>query len=218
MLNQNNKKKKGFALTEVLMAIAVVLVMGIGAYELYSTSRENAEVNGLINGMADLKTNLDKSLPANQSYMFGQQNFDVGITQAGLVPSEFTPTGGFDSLVYNNLFSVGVVELDAGDSGGLVNATSNAQLLYELEANQSGNNEDVNSTMPTSTCTKVLKGMMQLFPNVWFGQNIQINGTPVSSTIVTDACTTGNQQEVYVAGVVEFTYPIVGSDEPLASN
>jgi prepilin-type N-terminal cleavage/methylation domain-containing protein len=214
----NNKRKSGFALTEVLMAIAVILIIGIGGYQLYATSRENAEVNGLINGMADLKTNLDKSLPSNQSYMFGQQNFNVGITQAGLVPSEFTPTGEFDSLVYNNLFSVGVVELDAGNSGGEVNATTNAQLLYELEANQSGGNDLMNSTMPSSTCIKVLKGMMQLFPNVWFGQNIQVNGTPVSNTIVTDACTTGNQQETYVAGIVEFTYPILGSDEPLATN
>jgi prepilin-type N-terminal cleavage/methylation domain-containing protein len=217
------KNKKGFALTEVLMAIAIVLIIGISGYQLYDTSRQNSIVEGLMNGMVDLKTNLDKSLPQNNPNIFGSQNFTQMIAQMNLVPDDFnTETGqyGFVTISYNHLFSVQVMQmttqgeyLPGGNNG---DASVAGQIVYMITSgNGSAYSESDTSAPPpmgSGMCTKLLKGMMQLFPNVWMGQAIQTNGVPASSTIVTDVCTTANQSADFTVNSLE------GSDLPIINN
>jgi Tfp pilus assembly protein PilE len=47
-------KRKGFALTEVLMAIAVIIIVGIAAYPLYSSARSKAQVESYTTTLVSL--------------------------------------------------------------------------------------------------------------------------------------------------------------------
>jgi type II secretory pathway pseudopilin PulG len=79
--------KKGFALTEVLMAIAVIIIFGIVAYPLYRTAHLNSQVETLANDVARIQTN-------TQSLFAGLPNAGYNLTNGGTLNTTFLNTLG----------------------------------------------------------------------------------------------------------------------------
>ncbi len=82
------QSNNGFALTEVLLAIAIIIIVGIAAYPLYKNARTSSEVEEMANDIAILQTN-------TQKLYFGQSGY-AGINlnilnNAGLVPDDLKP-------------------------------------------------------------------------------------------------------------------------------
>ena len=83
-LQKPNVTKKGFALTEVLLAIAVIVIIGIAAYPLYKNARTSSEVEVTANDLAILDTNLH--------VLYAGHNYDTVtnklIEDSGMAPED----------------------------------------------------------------------------------------------------------------------------------
>ena len=60
IIMKNNKKKNGFAITEILLSIAVIIIVGVSAYALYSRSRSDSNMNIIEHNVSMLQTALTK--------------------------------------------------------------------------------------------------------------------------------------------------------------
>jgi type II secretory pathway pseudopilin PulG len=65
-MNTQIKKKRGFALTEVLMAIAIIIIIGIVAYPLYTSSRNKAQTMQLADSMVAFNVYIQNLLSQQQ--------------------------------------------------------------------------------------------------------------------------------------------------------
>lgn len=85
MLNKKlpKKKKKGFALTEVLLSVAVIVIIGIAAYPLYQNSRTSSTVEQMANEITQISTNLQKVNNGQGNY--NGASLDV-LKNTGLLP------------------------------------------------------------------------------------------------------------------------------------
>ncbi|MEY2167617.1 MULTISPECIES: prepilin-type N-terminal cleavage/methylation domain-containing protein [unclassified Rhodanobacter] len=95
-INYQNKKKKGFALTEVLLSIAVIVIIGIVAYPLYASSRDAATVEKIRNEATMVLSSADTSSKSFRSQaMSDGQYFDVMkyFEATGQLPEGLTHTG-----------------------------------------------------------------------------------------------------------------------------
>lgn len=113
-LNTHKAGLRGFALTEVLLAIAVIVIIGIAAYPLYKNARTSSEVEAMANDIAIVQTNA-------QTLYSGQSSY-AGITMdqlntAGLVPDDLKTCTGTTTVTctYNNSWG-GVVSLVSSPS------------------------------------------------------------------------------------------------------
>jgi type II secretory pathway pseudopilin PulG len=153
---KKNSSKKGFALTEVLMAIAVIIIIGIAAYPLYRNARVSSQVEGTANDLALLQTNV-------QTLYSGQPNY-TGLTPsqietAGLAPDDIkTGTVGtwddtWGGLIFvaplaategnyqaNSLFTVSLANVPTGACTQLVNRVAPAFALIGTGTSTDGTN------------------------------------------------------------------------------
>jgi Tfp pilus assembly protein PilE len=202
-INVKAKKRKGFALTEVLMAIAVIIIVGIAAYPLYTNSRENSDVEAVINKIVNLKSIVDQNLTnVNQVAQLGGDNLDQELVQLGLVPD-------MNDYTYKNL-NVSVTQ-SYGLSG--ISDSNPNDYIYSVSAL---NSFGENSQITASECTKLIKGFLPIFSNVYFGNNaeaVKTNGIVVATI---------DQQAAFCAnatGPNPNAEPVIfGSDSPLINS
>jgi Tfp pilus assembly protein PilE len=199
-INVKAKKRKGFALTEVLMAIAVIIIVGIAAYPLYTSSQENSDVEAAINKLVNLKSLVDENFTnANEVAQFGGNNMQQQMVQLGLVPD-------MNYYTYKNL-TIAVVP--SYGLSGITDSNPN-DYIYNISAlNSFGENPQ----MTTSECIKLVKAFLPIFSNVYFGQ--QANAIKTNGVVVA----TIEQQAQYCAnttGTAPDGEPVIfGSDSPL---
>ncbi len=141
-------KKKGFALTEVLLAIAVIVIIGIAAYPLYKNARTSSEVEAMANDIAILQTNA-------QTLYSGQSSFttitEKQLEDAGLAPDDLkTATSG----VWNNSWGGFVYLKPSPAIGGLA---ANAGFTITLTA------------IPQSACTQLVNRVAPSFLAIGIG-------------------------------------------------
>lgn len=140
----NTKNKKGFALTEVLLAIAVIVIIGIAAYPLYKNARTSSEVEAMANDIAILQTNAQTLYTGQSSY----NGLTIGLMKgAGLVPDDL---GVVDSTSTKGSNSWG------GDVTILPNAT-----VGSLVANSGFT--IVFTGVPQSACTQLVNRVAPSF-------------------------------------------------------
>jgi prepilin-type N-terminal cleavage/methylation domain-containing protein len=82
---------RGFALTEVLLAIAVIVIIGIAAYPLYKNARTSSEVEAMANDIAVIQTNTQTLFSGQSSY--AGLNMDL-LNTAGMVPDDLRGDDG----------------------------------------------------------------------------------------------------------------------------
>jgi type II secretory pathway pseudopilin PulG len=107
-------KRKGFALTEVLMAIAVIIIVGIAAYPLYTSSRTNADVTQRANEVVALNSYMQE--------LFSQQQDSSaleGTGYASLIDS-FNQTTGYDLDDTRTTLRVNSLSYGTGSPRGFV--------------------------------------------------------------------------------------------------
>jgi type II secretory pathway pseudopilin PulG len=154
---KHNNKKKGFALTEVLMAIAVIIVIGIVAYPLYTQSRQDAAVNQVYNDIALVRTTVD----TNRDTILSGQNSAQG-------------SGGFDVLTWmygQHILPDGIVQDPLnGPSQYMQVVAEDNQLLISFSP-QNGSS----SSIP-QLCIDISKEIYSEF-NIYY----QVNGQAITS-------------------------------------
>ncbi len=136
MFVRNGTKNSGFALTEVLLAIAVIVIIGIVSYPLYKNAQTSSKVEEMANTLAILSTNA-------QTLKQGQSNFNqiniVMMDWNGMVPDEIkpiassmgtnpwggfvnlTPTQDWTGLAQNTGFMITVTNIPSDSCVKLVN-------------------------------------------------------------------------------------------------
>ena len=139
-LKNHKKNAKGFALTEVLLAIAVIVIIGIAAYPLYKNARTSSEVESMANDIAIIET-------STQTLYSGQSAF-TGLTptqleNAGMVPDDLkTGTVG----TWNNAWG-GTVSIAPASNGAA------ADSLFAVTV----------SNIPQSACTQLVNRVAPSF-------------------------------------------------------
>ncbi len=96
--------KKGFALTEVLLAIAVIVIIGISVYPIYLSSKSNADVQNVVNTVTQIGLNTDR--------LYSRQTTYTGISMsvlrdAGMLPDTITDTTNFTNI-WGGTYSISV--------------------------------------------------------------------------------------------------------------
>ncbi len=64
----DSSKRRGFALTEVLLSIAVIVIIGIVAYPLYENSKQNAQIDTVANAILETSKNMDLMFSNSKDY------------------------------------------------------------------------------------------------------------------------------------------------------
>ncbi len=104
MKNKKFALQKGFALTEVLLSIAVIIIIGVASYPLYKEASTSNKVEDMANQIAILQTNVH-TLYAGQSSYAG-----ISIDQlntSGLVPEAlktYFNNGASTTTFYKNVW------------------------------------------------------------------------------------------------------------------
>lgn len=110
----------GFALTEVLLAIAVIVIIGIAAYPLYKNARTSSEVEAMANDIAIIQTNAQTLYSGQSSYTGISMD---QLNSAGLVPDDLKATdssSGTPTTTYTNSWGGAVTLVPA--PGGVLTA------------------------------------------------------------------------------------------------
>ncbi len=151
-------KRKGFALTEILLSIAVIVIIGIVAYPLYKNARESAQVEQIANDMAILMKNSNLLFPTQSYTEIKAQTTDRGITmmdllnQNGLVPDDLKSddAGNPYTSPFGGYFVV----------AGLV---SHDSIPYD----DSGRFSIQMSNIPTNLCPKLIARIAPSFTSIF---------------------------------------------------
>jgi Tfp pilus assembly major pilin PilA len=104
-MSKFNKKssKLGFALTEVLMAIAVIIVIGIVAYPLYRNAQANAKMTTLSNSLLALDLYVKKTYS-------GQPFSTVFSGSSNQFIEQFNQSEGYNLPDNSELITIGAAE------------------------------------------------------------------------------------------------------------
>lgn len=159
------KHKKGFALTEVLLAIAVIVIVGITAYPLYKSSRQTADIEGLMNVISSLRKNVDENYNVlkNTEAQQSGQNFDQVLFNLGLIPDGITigtagPTFGF--LNYKE-YGIGV---NVGGGWYGQNTQNPEAFVYMITENNEASGSS--GLLTQKQCAQIMAGMYPQFDNL----------------------------------------------------
>jgi Tfp pilus assembly protein PilE len=184
ILNKNkNKKRKGFALTEVLMAIAVIIIIGIAAYPLYKHARVNADVekyNTLIVSLNDYVVKNYSSQPStagldstfltlfdNSTGLLSQDN----LNQPGAIELEpFSTTKGYViaiengmpledcvGLVSDMLPQFDVVVISTGQASGGSSSITNSNIIKNTATNTVATPATISNACSTANGANFMK-------------------------------------------------------------
>ncbi len=92
--------RKGFALTEVLLAIAVIIIIGVSAYPLYANSKRSSMVEEAANDMAVIQSGVEKLYTGQGGY----RNLSIATIQdVGIIPEKMQlpdGAGGSGYLIF----------------------------------------------------------------------------------------------------------------------
>lgn len=165
---------RGFALTEVLLAIAVIVIIGIAAYPLYKNARTSSEVEAMANDIAILQTNAQTLYSGQSSYT----GISIGqLKGAGLVPDDL---GVADSSATKGTNSWGGdVTIDPSVALGGVTAAAGFTITF--------------TGIPQSACTQLVNRVAPSFLVISDGTTIVKDTTTnkVSITNLASVCGTG---------------------------
>lgn len=162
-MNRFKKLQKGFALTETLLAIAVIVILGIAGYKMYKESRNHADIMVAINGVTELKKNIDTNFQGKTNASFAGQNFAQVLVNLGLVPQEINmaPIEGFPNFGYKEY----MIDPDYGPTGtGGAAITNPRGWLMSM-----GSFGGTSPPLTPSQCVMLSNAFLPLFNNVTFG-------------------------------------------------
>jgi type II secretory pathway pseudopilin PulG len=101
----NKFNQKGFALTEVLIAFGILIILAISAYPLYKHSRTEANISQIMNDIVILQKDMNTVFRGNYNNPTTMTESDYDIQQMGLAPVDLTyvvsngnfaiPSGGY---------------------------------------------------------------------------------------------------------------------------
>ncbi len=127
-------KRKGFALTEVLLSIAIIVIIGIVVYPLYANARESAKIESVKNAATQILATGDiYSKSFKSQAMSSGQYVDVmkfyaasGILPDGLTDAGMGPVGEY-YLVDGTAWKIGYNFLPDGRSNMFVSTGNEGQ-------------------------------------------------------------------------------------------
>jgi type II secretory pathway pseudopilin PulG len=181
-MENNKNKNKGFALTEVLMAIAIIIIIGIVAYPLYSHARTEANINQVINDVTILQKDMDTVFQGQYGNITTMLESDYDIQQMGLAPDDLN----FESGSYWQIPSGGYIQTyPIEDSGGPI--APNAGYVISI------------TQIPQAECTELGVRLAPLFQAVGVmpgDGSIKGNGTykdSVNIDLLNSICSNSSQ-------------------------
>lgn len=157
-LKNQKKNKKGFALTEVLLAIAVIVIIGIAAYPLYKNARTSSEVEAMANDMAIIQTS-SQTLYSGQSGYAGPPGISTAqLETAGMAPDDLKTSGAGP---WQNSW------------GGTVTVLPTTATVAGLNAGSGFTIELTN--VPTTACTQIVNRVAPSFLAIGAGSGSTVD-------------------------------------------
>lgn len=163
--NPKSKFQKAFALTEVLLSIAVVIILGITGYHMYKESREQADIQTFLGYTVALKKTIETNFINQTVASTGYQNFNQMITNMKLVPEGMTTVDadGNQEIGYKDYSIAAYI---GTNSLGKYTFPDPHGMLYVI-----GSAQPNAINLSAEQCIDLIKGVLPLYSNVILGFN-----------------------------------------------
>ncbi len=180
------KTQKGFVLSEVLLAIAVIIIVGICIYPMYSANRDKLKVNHEVGFVTSLNTSIDK--------FFGAYHSLAGLNTAMMVDQGLMPS----ETIYKN-----------GDetTKEIVNIWDGAiEINPDTQDNDKSKYIIVYRQLPSYTCIGLIKGIRSQYSLIsvggtysggtYSGGSVVFNSDKIDPSNLVTACTQTDKTDV----------------------
>lgn len=187
MFYRNFNKNKGFALSEVLLAIAVIIIIGISAYGLYSSARTTATVEQAVNDAKEIQINVSKmGLDKNNALV--ALRGEVLLANMGLMPDDLEYDPGFLGMSwYQNKDGV-FFQVTSSGSGSVPNWS------------QGGVTLSIRNLPSTTYCVKLATALAPSYAGVGSNPNDDsIKGATTTNSIDVNALNAACQKHSFGA-------------------
>ena len=155
--------RNGFALTEVLLAVAVIIIVGVSAYGLYANARNSARVEAMANDMVSIKTSAKMIYSGQGSYNpppAGSNNLTTLVLEkAGMAPPDLkTDVPGVWKNTYGQIF---------------VGITRNTSPIAPFQSDWYLLSININANIDPASCSKLITRVAPFFDLIGGGGLLQ---------------------------------------------